>query len=596
MTLVALGLNHQTAPVALRERVAFSREALPEALRALRAVPGVAEAALISTCNRSEIYAVLDPKAQAGLREFLAGAHGLTAASVDEYLYCHEDGAAAKHFARAAELSDDPAVAEHATRVALVAKESTLARACLARWRKLAPDALGIAQSEAVLLLNEDKMDDAVVKLVELLRQGDQGRKLVAQLLLSVVNGEVSEKLLGKLGAVDELPGGPDVAVLLSQVAFQIKQPGLALDLADRALKRYPESAAAYAWRGRLLATSEPKDPDRAKADFEKALALEPTNKVLRLAYAATLEDAGKSAEAARFLGAGEQDDDILVARAAYAARANDPAELKGAYAALKALAPPRSDARLELLGQLGELTGAKKEAMAFYKEVGRGERWLSSQLRVAVLMDDLGQRDEALEKLKALRAEGIDDDDKLGESYLLEGELQLRRKDRVAALAVYDEGLRALSDDRRLLYARALVAEQLDRIEDAERDLRRIVTLDPEDADALNALGYTLADRTDRHDEALDLIKKALEKKPNEAAIVDSMGWVQFRLGNKDESLKYLRQAYELKPDPEIAAHLGEVLWTTGQRDEARRVWDQGKKLDPKNELLKRTVDRLTR
>jgi tetratricopeptide (TPR) repeat protein len=210
--------------------------------------------------------------------------------------------------------------------------------------------------------------------------------------------------------------------------------------------------------------------------------------------------------------------------------------------------------------------------------------------------MDDLGQHEEALAKLKALRAEGIDEDEKLGESFLLEGELHLRKKDREAAIKVYDDGLRVLGDDRRLLYARALVAEQLDRIEDAERDLRRIVTLDPEDADALNALGYTLADRTDRHEEALELIKKALEKKPNEAAIVDSMGWVQYRLGNKDESLKFLRQAYELKPDPEIAAHLGEVLWSAGQREEARRIWDQGIKLDPKNELLKRTVDRLTR
>jgi tetratricopeptide (TPR) repeat protein len=513
--------------------------------------------------------------------------------------FAWQDGrhaAAAKHFARAAELSDDPAIAEHATRVALVAKEAALARTCLERWRKLAPDAIGIAQSEAVLLLNENKTDEAIAKLTDLLGQGDQGRKLVAQLLLSVVNGDTSELLLGKLGAVDDLPGGPDVAVLLSQIALQLKEPGLALDLADRAIARYPQSAAAYAWRGRLLATSEPKDAARAQADFEHALKLEPGNKVLRLAYAAALEESGDALEAARFLGKGDQDDDILVARAAYAARANDAAEMKAAYAALKALPPPRDDARLELLGQLGELTGAKKEAMTFYKEVGRGERWLSSQLRVAVLTDDLGQHEEALAKLKALRAEGIDDDEKLGESFLLEGELHLRKKDREAAIKVYDDGLRVLGDDRRLLYARALVAEQLDRIEDAERDLRRIVTLDPEDADALNALGYTLADRTDRHEEALELIKKALEKKPNEAAIVDSMGWVQFRLGNKDESLKFLRQAYELKPDPEIAAHLGEVLWTAGQREEARRIWDQGRKLDPKNELLKRTVDRLTR
>jgi tetratricopeptide (TPR) repeat protein len=153
------------------------------------------------------------------------------------------------------------------------------------------------------------------------------------------------------------------------------------------------------------------------------------------------------------------------------------------------------------------------------------------------------------------------------------------------------------LGDDRRLLYARALVAEQLDRIDGRgarpapHRDAR------PRGRRTRSTRWATRwPTATDRHEEALELIKKALEKKPNEAAIVDSMGWVQFRLGNKDESLKFLRQAYELKPDPEIAAHLGEVLWSAGQREEARRIWDQGSKLDPKNELLKRTVDRLTR
>src|SRR6187401_3105302 len=112
MTLVALGLNHQTAPVALRERVAFSREALPDALRALRQIPGVSEAALISTCNRSEVYAVLEPGAQAGAREFLARAHGLAAQNLNEYLYCHEDGAAVRHLYRVASGLDSMVLGE----------------------------------------------------------------------------------------------------------------------------------------------------------------------------------------------------------------------------------------------------------------------------------------------------------------------------------------------------------------------------------------------------------------------------------------------------------------------------------------------------
>jgi Flp pilus assembly protein TadD len=241
-------------------------------------------------------------------------------------------------------------------------------------------------------------------------------------------------------------------------------------------------------------------------------------------------------------------------------------------------------------------LTKQTDEALAWYREIPRGEHYASAQLRVAVLLDGMGKRAEAAELLKSLRDEGLDDDDKLAESYLLEGELAIKHKDKPAALAVYDKGLEALPDQRKLLYARALLNEQLDKLAEAERDLRRVVELDPEDADALNALGYTLADRTERLDEALALIEKALEHKPNEPAIVDSLGWVQFRMGKRDEAVKQLERAFELKPDPEIAAHLGEALWSTGRKDDARKIWEQGKKLDPGNELLAKTIKRLTR
>jgi hypothetical protein len=217
----------------------------------------------------------------------------------------------------------------------------------------------------------------------------------VVQLLLSVVNGETSGQLLGKLGAVEDLPGGPDVAVLLSQIALQLKEPGA------RAGPRRPRARPLPRIRGRVRVARPPardlgaQGPARAQADFERALKLEPGNKVLRLglcrgARGSRQRGGRRRASSAR----ASRTTKCWSARAAYAARANDNAELKAAYAALKALPPPRDDARLELLGQLGELTGAKKEAMGFYKEVARGERWLSSQLRVAVLMDDLGEHD----------------------------------------------------------------------------------------------------------------------------------------------------------------------------------------------------------
>jgi len=159
----------------------------------------------------------------------------------------------------------------------------------------------------------------------------------------------------------------------------------------------------------------------------------------------------------------------------------------------------------------------------------------------------------------------------------------------------VYQRGLETLPDDSRLLYARALLAAEQNDVPAAEKDLRRVIELKPDDAEALNALGYTLADRTDRRTEALELIERAYKLKPDEPAIIDSLGWIRYRMGDLDASIKELRRAYEKQNDPEIAAHLGEVLWVKGERDEARRVWEQGRKKDAKNKALLETIKRLT-
>ena len=176
----------------------------------------------------------------------------------------------------------------------------------------------------------------------------------------------------------------------------------------------------------------------------------------------------------------------------------------------------------------------------------------------------------------------------------LIEGQVLADAGYQEMALDVYAKALEADPDNEELLYARSLLAQKLGQLELAERDMQRILDNDPDNVRALNAYGYTLADQTDRYDEALGYISKALEQKPDDPAIIDSMGWVQFRLGNLGEARKHLEQAWELTRDSEIGAHLGEVLWTQGEYEAARSIWDEAKTTSPDNPVLLEVLRRI--
>jgi len=149
-------------------------------------------------------------------------------------------------------------------------------------------------------------------------------------------------------------------------------------------------------------------------------------------------------------------------------------------------------------------------------------------------------------------------------------------------------------ADDTDLLYEQSMMSEKLNGMDEMEMLLKRVIALKPDNANAYNALGYSLADRSQRLEEARTLIAKAVSLAPNEPFFIDSMGWVEYRLGNKPEALRLLREAYQARPDTEIAAHLGEVLWVSGEHEEARRIWQEGAKREPKNEALLETLSRL--
>lgn len=498
-------------------------------------------------------------------------------------------------YLEAAQLSSDPAIAEQATSIAMVNKLWARAHQALARWETLQPEAVGVSQTHAALALIEGKPEAAYPDLFLLTQLPDgRGWPLIGQALLISPDKAVAATLLERLAQPKQLGDKSAVWIAVSQLAFKLEQKTLARSLAEQALDKF-KTSDIYIWLAQLAIDAS--DKARAKTLFADALKRDEKNTRLRLAYATLLSDQGDNIAAANVLAQGIQDDFTYAARAAYLARANDKPLLATLYRELQKAPEPHPAARLNLLGQLAELLEHKSEAMQWYKQIREGEEhWFEAQMRIVILIDETGDSTSAVTLMHELQARAGDDTEILGEIFLLEAELLRRHERSKEALEVYERGLKSSPNDTRLLYARALLQETLDNFEAAERDLRRVIELKPDNADALNALGYTLADHNKNLTEAKELIEKAIKLKPDESAILDSLGWIHYRLGNLEEALKYLQRAYKKQPEAEIAAHLGEVLWVSGQKDEASKIWEEAKKKEGKNKTLEETIKRFTK
>jgi tetratricopeptide (TPR) repeat protein len=242
-------------------------------------------------------------------------------------------------------------------------------------------------------------------------------------------------------------------------------------------------------------------------------------------------------------------------------------------------------------LGQIAEETKRYDEAIARYHEVVDGERGWIATLRIGTVLGQKGDVEGARRYLASLKPETRE---RAIEIHQTEAQVLRDAGDYKGAYAVLSSALAADPNSADLIYDVAMVAEKLDRLDEVESRLTRLIELKPDNPQALNALGYTLVDRTTRAAEGLKLIEKALTLAPEDPSILDSMGWAHFRLGNLGDSEKYLRRALADRPDPEIAAHLGEVLWAKGERDHAKEVWGSQLKQTPDNALLLETVRRL--
>lgn len=522
--------------------------------------------------------------ASRALEPLLLGEFALQAGRLDE---------AARAYLDAARAGNESALAERATRIALLAKDDARAAEALALWHRLGGKPEDLHAADAMLALRQGNEAIALRHLVALLvLPGDEGwRQAVGVIGVGARDPKQAATLVRQLIDGKHLPAGELQAWLaFGGLAQRLEQPVLADRIVEEVVRRFPGEPRVALLHASQLRESGRKDEARAAL---AALAPQAAaNAEIRVAVAAEYDRLGDRRAAAEVLAQGPQDEQTYALRASMLARDDDRVALAKLYEELgRHGSRPDPQWRL-LLGQVAEFLEKNEEALIWYRSVPGGPQRWPARLRAASVIHKLGRVDEALKTLREMQADAAVPDEARRDSYLVEASLHSKGNS-TAELEVFARALAAFPDDPEILYARALSWERRDDIARAEADFRRILVADPDSVAALNALGYTLADRTTRYQEALELIDRARAAEPDNAAIIDSYGWVLFRLGRHEEALTELRRAFTLQKDAEIAAHLGEVLWVTGRREEARRYFGQARELDKDNRALKRALER---
>ncbi len=500
-------------------------------------------------------------------------------------------GAAAEYL-EAALASRDPEIAARAARIAVSAGEWQMVVLASDRWALLQPENLDAHQLAAGSRLREGDYVGAQYQLARILEltKFDQARGwgIVVSLLAPANDQGRANKVLDNLMKDADANASVDALYARSQLAARTGKLEQATVFIDQAIALEPARTDLLSWSGKLAVNR--KDMDQALQRYRQAWKISPDDPSIAMAYAELLKREQDPRAAQAVLAGLPDTPEMRFARIAFSLEMRDKAfadELYQGFAGA-AYADP-SGAALQA-AQSAELLGYQREAIAWYGKVS-GEQSLRAILRQAFLFANLGDVDEARNVLAQLRIQT--DREVRSQSYQAEVQI-LQEAGRVdEAMQLLNGALGALPEDIGLRYARALLAVGMGQLDLAETDLRRILAIQPENASALNALGYTLADLTDRFEEAESLIHRAYRLQPNEPSIIDSMGWIAYRLGRLQEAEKYLLQAWELAKGAEIAAHLGEVLWVSGQQDKARIVWRVGNRLESDNRTLLETIQR---
>ncbi len=500
-----------------------------------------------------------------------------------------------------AQQTRDPRLARRAAEVALQARQSGESLAAVRLWRELAPGSDEAEQFYLGLAVLADDLKEAEALFVQRLKEASPQARGMAmyqaqQYLLRAKNKEQAALLLDRLLApyADTF----EARVLLAQNAFARGDAALAQSQAQAALALKPDSEIAI-----LTLAQVTKDPAAVDALLVRFLAANPQAREVRSARARVLVNQKEYEQARKeFDVLLQQDPDnaaTIYALGLMSMQLEDTAGAEKYFTRYVDVLEKNADDEREsgkvllLLAQLAQERGDLKASARWLEKIEpvEADSYFSAQVRRAQLLARQGDLAGARNMLSGLKPEAPSDQALV---VLAQGQILRDAGQTEAAYALLADGAKRFPANPDLLYDFALLAEKTGRLEIMETTLRAVMKQAPDNHHAYNALGYSLAERNVRLPEALELIGKALSMAPGDPFIMDSMGWVQYRLGNLDQAEVHLRRAYALRNDVEIAVHLGEVLWKKGQKDDAQKLLREARAKDPKNDTLKSTLARL--
>jgi Flp pilus assembly protein TadD len=506
-----------------------------------------------------------------------------------------EIGLAAEAYADVAKTTRDPRVAKRATEAAMYAQNPELAIRSSKIWMESNPGDDAAAQTHASVLINAGDFDGAEPVMRAVLEQ--QGPRIGAALLQIGAMLNRSADREAALAFAQRLAAPyiklPEANLLLAQMAFNAGNGDLALQLGETAVELRKEWEPALLFVAQVTAS---RDPAAATRYLAGASTRAPKSRPIGLAYARALVSSGQYpaalVEFKRLSKLYPKDGEIGVTVGALASQAGD-AETAGQYLrmALESDYAEKDSVRL-MLGQVEGDRGNTEAAVRWYESITPGTTaYMPAQVSIARLVMKQSGFEAARDRLRAVRT-----DSPLEQVQLILSEAALLREsgDDRGAFAVLDNATREYGGIADVWYDHGMAAERLDMLDVVETSLRRVIELKPDHAHAYNALGFSLAERNVRLLEARGYIEQALQLQPEDPYIIDSLGWVQYRLGEFEDAEKTLRRAMSIKDDPEVVAHLAEVLVKRGKADEARKLIAVGLRKNPGNSVLQAAQSRL--